>query len=135
MARPRGRKGGGVTTALDGAALIGRLPKARGRVEANRGLAELTWFRAGGPAEVLFTPADEADLAEFLGGLDPAIAVTVIGVGSNLLVRDGGVPASSSGSGGDLPGSAMTAMAGSPPGRRCRMCGWRGSRSTMVSMD
>ena len=81
-----------MSTALDGEALICRLPGARGRLEANRGLAEFTWFRAGGPAEVLFTPADEADLAEFLRMLDPAIPVTVIGVGSNLLVRDGGVP-------------------------------------------
>jgi UDP-N-acetylmuramate dehydrogenase len=81
-----------VTAALDGEALIGRLPQPRGRLEANRALAEFTWFRAGGPAEVLFTPADETDLAEFLGRLDPTIPVTVIGVGSNLLVRDGGVP-------------------------------------------
>ncbi len=79
-------------TALDGEALLRRLPQARGRHEANRGLAEFTSFRAGGPAEVLFTPADDADLAEFLRLLDPAITVTVIGVGSNLLVRDGGVP-------------------------------------------
>ena len=84
----RGRR----DTALDGEALINRLPKARGRLEANRGLADLTWFRAGGPAEVLFTPADEADLAQFLAGSTRTIPVTVIGVGSNLLVRDGGVP-------------------------------------------
>ena len=81
-----------MTTALDGEALIRRLPPARGRLEANRGLAEFTWFRAGGPAEVLFAPADEADLAAFMGMLDPLVPVTVIGVGSNLLVRDGGVP-------------------------------------------
>ena len=68
VARAAAGRRGGVTTALDGEALIGRLPKARGRVEANRSLAEFTWFRAGGPAEVLFTPADEADLAEFLAG-------------------------------------------------------------------
>jgi len=81
-----------VTRVVDGEALLRRLPPARGRLEPNRGLAEFTWFRAGGPAEVLFAPADEADLAEFLLELDPAIPVTVIGVGSNLLVRDGGVP-------------------------------------------
>jgi UDP-N-acetylmuramate dehydrogenase len=81
-----------VTTALDGQALIHRLPPVRGRLEANRGLAEFTWFRAGGPAEVLFAPADEADLGAFVRELDPLIPVTVIGVGSNLLVRDGGVP-------------------------------------------
>jgi UDP-N-acetylmuramate dehydrogenase len=76
---------------VDGEALIARLPPARGRLEPNRSLAEFTWFRAGGPAEVLFTPADESDLADFLSALAPEIPVTVIGVGSNLLVRDGGV--------------------------------------------
>ena len=79
-------------TRLDGEALLKRLPKARGRLEANAPLADLTWFRAGGPAEVLFTPADEADLAAFLKDTPKDIAVYVIGVGSNLLVRDGGVP-------------------------------------------
>ena len=77
---------------IDGEALLKRLPPARGRLVPNRPLAELTWFRVGGPAEVLFTPADEDDLAQFLSGLDADIAVTVIGAGSNLLVRDGGVP-------------------------------------------
>jgi len=55
-----------VTARLDGAALLERLPAVRGRLEADRGLAELTWFRVGGAAEVLFTPADEDDLAAFL---------------------------------------------------------------------
>ncbi len=77
---------------IDGEALLGRLPGVRGRLEANSPLADLTWFRVGGPAEVLFTPADEADLAEFLKAMPQDIPVTVIGVGSNLLVRDGGVP-------------------------------------------
>jgi UDP-N-acetylmuramate dehydrogenase len=77
---------------LDGEALLKRLPRARGRLEANAPLAEFTWFRVGGPAEVLFAPADEADLAGFLKGTPSDIPVTVIGVGSNLLVRDGGVP-------------------------------------------
>jgi len=76
---------------LDGDALLRRLPAVRGRLEANRPLADLTWFRVGGPAEVLFTPADEADLAEFLKHTPPDIPVCVVGVGSNLLVRDGGV--------------------------------------------
>jgi UDP-N-acetylmuramate dehydrogenase len=76
---------------LDGEALRKRLPAVRGRLEANAPLADLTWFRAGGPAEVLFTPADEADLAEFLKNTPQDIPVHVIGVGSNLLVRDGGV--------------------------------------------
>ena len=78
-------------TKLDGDALLKRLPEVRGRLEANAPLAELTWFRAGGPAEVLFTPADEADLATFLKGTPRDVPVYVIGVGSNLLVRDGGV--------------------------------------------
>ncbi|MGE3829892.1 MAG: UDP-N-acetylmuramate dehydrogenase [Parvibaculaceae bacterium] len=81
-----------MTAPLDGARLLARLPKVRGRIEANAPLADLTWFRAGGPAEVLFVPLDEADLADFLAGTDPDIPVYVIGVGSNLLVRDGGVP-------------------------------------------
>ena len=77
---------------IDGEALRGRVPGVRGRLEANSPLADLTWFRVGGPAEVLFTPADEADLAEFLKAMPQDIPVTVIGVGSNLLVRDSGVP-------------------------------------------
>ncbi|MGB8313742.1 MAG: FAD-binding protein, partial [Aestuariivirga sp.] len=77
---------------LDGEALLKRLPAVRGRLEANMPLADLTWFRAGGAAEVLFTPLDEADLAAFLRDVLGDIPVYVIGVGSNLLVRDGGVP-------------------------------------------
>ncbi len=77
---------------IDGAALLARLPKVRGRLEANHSLAEFTWFRVGGLAEVLYTPADEADLADFLAQTPSDIPVYVIGVGSNLLVRDGGVP-------------------------------------------
>jgi UDP-N-acetylmuramate dehydrogenase len=77
---------------LDGEKLKTRLPEVRGRLEANYPLADLTWFRVGGPAEVLFTPADEADLASFMAGLPEDIPYYVIGVGSNLLVRDGGMP-------------------------------------------
>ncbi|MBY0531967.1 MAG: UDP-N-acetylmuramate dehydrogenase [Xanthobacteraceae bacterium] len=66
-------------------------PKLRGRLLANQLLAEITWFRVGGPAQVLFTPADEEDLAYFLSCV-PNHPVTVIGLGSNLIVRDGGVP-------------------------------------------
>ena len=77
---------------LDGEALVKRLPAVRGRLEANAPLADLTWFRAGGPAEALFTPLDEPDLADFLRAMPKDIPVYVIGVGSNLLVRDGGVP-------------------------------------------
>jgi len=77
---------------LDGEKLLARLPKPRGRIEANAPLADLTWFRVGGPAEVLFTPADEDDLASMLKATPADVPVYVIGVGSNLLVRDGGVP-------------------------------------------
>jgi UDP-N-acetylmuramate dehydrogenase len=72
--------------------LKARMPSLRGRLMANQSLAELTWFRVGGPAQVLFMPEDEADLANFLAHLPGEIPVTVIGLGSNLIVRDGGVP-------------------------------------------
>jgi UDP-N-acetylmuramate dehydrogenase len=72
--------------------LAAKLPELRGRLMPNQPLAELTWFRVGGPAQALFMPEDEADLAYFLGNLPAAIPVTVIGLGSNLIVRDGGVP-------------------------------------------
>ena len=67
-------------------------PDLRGRLLANQDLAGITWFRVGGPAQVLFTPADEEDLAYFLSRLPADIPVTVIGLGSNLIVRDGGIP-------------------------------------------
>lgn len=72
--------------------LIDRLPPVRGRIAANTPIGPMTWFRVGGPAEVLFRPADEADLADFLRALPEDVPVTVIGVASNLLVRDGGIP-------------------------------------------
>jgi UDP-N-acetylmuramate dehydrogenase len=68
------------------------MPDLRGRLLANQPLAELTWFRVGGPAQVLFMPEDEADLSHFLAHLPADIPVTVIGLGSNLIIRDGGVP-------------------------------------------
>jgi UDP-N-acetylmuramate dehydrogenase len=67
------------------------MPDLRGRLEANVRMAELTWFRTGGPAQILFAPADEEDLAYLLGRLDPNVPVLPVGVGSNLLVRDGGI--------------------------------------------
>ncbi len=73
-------------------ARLSALPPVRGRLTEGRRLADLTWFRVGGPAEILFQPADAGDLAGFLAALDPAVPVTPVGVGSNLLVRDGGVP-------------------------------------------
>lgn len=74
------------------AALIDSLPAVRGRLTAGSLLSRVTWFQVGGPAEVLFRPADQEDLLAFLAALPAEIPVTVIGVGSNLLVRDGGVP-------------------------------------------
>jgi UDP-N-acetylmuramate dehydrogenase len=68
------------------------MPKLRGRLIANQPLGDLTWFRVGGPAQLLFMPEDEADLSYFLSNLPDEIAVFVIGLGSNLIVRDGGVP-------------------------------------------
>ncbi len=73
-------------------ALQKNMPKLRGRLIANQSLAELTWVRVGGPAQLLLMPEDEADLAYFLSHLPDDIAVTVVGLGSNLIVRDGGVP-------------------------------------------
>src|SRR6195256_4346037 len=67
------------------------MPELRGRLLANQQLSELTWFRVGGPAQVLFTPADEDDLAYFLKHLPKQLPVYVVGVGSNLIVRDGGI--------------------------------------------
>ena len=71
--------------------LIDRLPRPRGRLVADAPLGPQTWFRTGGPAEVLFRPADVEDLSSFLAAVPADVAVTVLGVGSNLLVRDGGV--------------------------------------------
>jgi UDP-N-acetylmuramate dehydrogenase len=68
------------------------IPTPRGTLTPNRSLADLTWLRVGGPAEWLFQPADEADLGAFLAALDPAIPLFPMGVGSNLIIRDGGLP-------------------------------------------
>ena len=69
------------------------LPPPRGRLTPQRSLSDLTWLRVGGPADWLFQPADTDDLADFLEALDPGIAVFPMGVGSNLIVRDGGLRA------------------------------------------
>lgn len=69
------------------------MPPVRGTLTEGRSLADLTWLRVGGPADWLFQPADEADLVQFLGALDPAVPVFPMGVGSNLIVRDGGLRA------------------------------------------
>jgi UDP-N-acetylmuramate dehydrogenase len=72
--------------------LIDRLPQVRGRLTANAPLAQRTWFRVGGNAEVLFKPADRQDLIDFMRECPADVPITVIGVASNLLVRDGGIP-------------------------------------------
>jgi UDP-N-acetylmuramate dehydrogenase len=72
--------------------LIERLPAVRGRLTENASLSTVTWFRVGGPAEIMFRPADVEDLCDFLARKPADVPVTVIGVASNLLVRDGGVP-------------------------------------------
>jgi UDP-N-acetylmuramate dehydrogenase len=72
--------------------LKARMPQLRGRLLANQPLGEFTWFRVGGPAQVFFMPEDENDLAYFLRNLPQEIPIAVIGAGSNLIVRDGGVP-------------------------------------------
>jgi UDP-N-acetylmuramate dehydrogenase len=92
---PRRIEGAGLSVAafpditLD---LKAAMPELRGRLLANQSLAELTWFRVGGPAQILFTPSDEDDLAYFLAHLPAELPVYVVGVGSNLIVRDGGIP-------------------------------------------
>ncbi|MGH6658165.1 MAG: UDP-N-acetylmuramate dehydrogenase, partial [Sphingomicrobium sp.] len=69
-----------------------KVPNVRGRLTRDAPLAPLVWFKSGGRADFLFEPADEADLAAFLRQLDPAVPVMALGLGSNLIVRDGGVP-------------------------------------------
>jgi UDP-N-acetylmuramate dehydrogenase len=69
------------------------IPTPRGVLTPDRPLSDLTWLRVGGPADWLFQPADEADLVAFLAALDPAVPVFPMGVGSNLIVRDGGIRA------------------------------------------
>ena len=73
--------------------LANSLPAVRGTLTPNRPLADLTWLRVGGPADWLFQPADEADLCDFLAALPEDVAVFPMGVGSNLIVRDGGLRA------------------------------------------
>ncbi|OOL16573.1 UDP-N-acetylenolpyruvoylglucosamine reductase [Ochrobactrum sp. P6BS-III] len=72
--------------------LDGKLSGLRGRLTPDTGMDKITWFRAGGPAQVLFQPADEEDLSNFLKAVPEEIPILVAGIGSNLLVRDGGVP-------------------------------------------
>ncbi len=77
---------------MAGRAVVNALPEVRGRLTRHAPLAPLVWFKAGGAAEWLFEPADADDLCDFLAALDPAVPVMPLGLGSNLIVRDGGVP-------------------------------------------
>ena len=72
--------------------LLDRLPPVRGRTTENAPLAGITWFRVGGPAEVMFRPADRDDLVSFIRAKPGDVPVTMLGIGSNLMVRDGGIP-------------------------------------------
>ena len=78
--------------AMSQTCLLSRLPAVRGEVIANAPLAPYSWFRVGGPAEILYRPADTDDLAEFLANRPADVPVTLFGSGSNVLVRDGGIP-------------------------------------------
>ena len=82
-------KGGGEALI---ARLGDRLAGIRGRITPDAGMEKITWFRAGGAAEALFQPADEDDLAAFLKAVPEEIPLTIVGIGSNLLVREGGIP-------------------------------------------
>lgn len=82
-----------MTTPMDfNNGLLERLPNVRGRLSANAPLDKVTWFRVGGPAEVMFRPEDAQDLADFIKAKPKDVPITFLGVGSNLLVRDGGIP-------------------------------------------
>ena len=80
-----------MSAALDMPHLLGHLPPTAGRMQACAPLAPATWFRVGGPAEILLRPSSPADLARFLGALPPDIPVCVLGAASNVIVRDGGI--------------------------------------------
>ena len=71
---------------------VADIPKVRGKLTADAPLAPLVWFKSGGKAQWLFEPADADDLAAFLRELDPDVPVMALGLGSNMIVRDGGVP-------------------------------------------
>lgn len=81
-----------MTHAVFSDGLLARLPPVRGRTTENAPLAGITWFRVGGPAEVMFRPADRDDLISFIRAKPGDIPVTMLGIGSNLMVRDGGIP-------------------------------------------
>jgi UDP-N-acetylmuramate dehydrogenase len=87
-----GEAGGRSVPDEGGEMSVATVPQVRGKLTENAPLAPLVWFKSGGTAEYLFEPADEADLVSFLRDLDPQVPVMALGLGSNLIVRDGGVP-------------------------------------------
>src|SRR5438309_7143405 len=89
-----GRIAGRRTLQVEGGQMsaVATMPTVRGRLTPGAPLAPLVWFKSGGSAEWLFEPADEEDLTVFLRELDPHVPVMALGLGSNLIVRDGGVP-------------------------------------------
>jgi UDP-N-acetylmuramate dehydrogenase len=87
-----GESRGPVSEKLDPGLRRGAIPELAGSAESDGSLADFIWFRTGGPAEWLVRPKDVADLSRFLAALDPGVPVLPVGVGSNLIVRDGGVP-------------------------------------------
>ena len=95
------------------------IPGLRGPLDPNAAMAPLSWFRTGGPAQILFTPVDEADLSHFMAGLPADLPWMVVGLGSNLLVRDGGLPGvvirlGKGFSGIEIDGLTVKAGAGAP---------------------
>lgn len=81
----------GVSSPLDGEALLKRLPVTRGRMRTHVSMGEMSWFGTGGDAEVLFKPVDREDLCAFLAGCPDDVPITVLGVASNVIIRDGGL--------------------------------------------
>src|SRR6185369_8175182 len=90
--QPPEETGGFGVSLTHGSRACDMLPPVRGSLMHGAPLKDLVWFRAGGAAEILFRPADAEDLAAFLAAKPVDLPVSVIGVGSNLLVRDGGIP-------------------------------------------
>ena len=109
-------------------ALKSALPGLRGRLLANQPLAPLTWFRVGGPAQALFMPEDENDLAYLRANLPRAVSVTVIGLGSNLIVRDRGVEGVVIRLGRGFNGTTLDPTIACAPAPRYRTCASRRSR-------
>ena len=108
--------------------ILTAMPAVRGTLTADRPMAELTWLRVGGPADWLFQPADEADLAAFLAALPAAVPVFPMGVGSNLIVRDGGIAGVVVRLGRGFNGIRVEGDRVSPARRARRACGAAGRR-------